>query len=217
MKPTANIYVDGLNLYSRILDDKQGVKWLDLLLWSQKMLPTHEIKLLRYFTAKVKPNVTDEGAPVRQLVYWRALSTLDPIVTIHEGRMRTDKRWMPAVPRAHYFSDNSMVKYQVRKVEEKGSDVALGSYMIADAVKSPSDISILVSSDSDFVPTLTILREEFDQATGLFCPNESISHALLETKPALVKPIRLSLLRECQFPIQMKDSKGKFTRPESWS
>ena len=215
IKPTASIYVDGLNLYRQKLEYHPDSKWLDLLRLSQVLLPTHEIVRVRYFAARVKPGVNDAMSPIRQMVYWRALRTLGPLLTIHEGQMRSDKRKMLAVPRA-FHEDGSPVMHRVLKIEEKGSDVSLASHMILDAATKPSDIHVLVSSDSDFVPPLSILSNDLGVATGLFSPIDNPSTSLLATNPLIVKTIRKSNLLAAQFSRTLRDDVGIITRPDTW-
>jgi hypothetical protein len=54
-KPTANLYIDGFNLYRRLLQRHPQDKWLDLEALAEYVLPDFEIKRVRYFTAIIKP------------------------------------------------------------------------------------------------------------------------------------------------------------------
>jgi uncharacterized LabA/DUF88 family protein len=215
-RPTASIYVDGLNLYRQKLVWHPSSKWLDLVKLAELMLPTHEIVRVRYFSAKVKAPATDPNAPNRQLIYWRALRTFEPVLTLHEGTMRVDKRKLVSFPRK-YLADGSPVLSRVLKIEEKGSDVSLASHMVLDAATDPSDLHVLVSSDSDFEPTLSILRKDLGISTGLFSPIEKPAGSLLATDPLIVKVIRKAFLLNSQLPVQLSDEHGVITRPDSWA
>jgi len=215
-KPTASIYIDGLNLYRQKLQYHPDTKWLDLILLAQNMLPTHDIVRVRYFSAKVRAAATDANAPVRQMVYWRALRTLGPRLTIHEGTMRADHRKMVVIPR-EYLADGSPVLAKVLKIEEKGSDVSLASHMVLDAAREPSDIHVLLSSDSDFAPPLTILREELGVTTGLFSPIEKPSTALSATQPLITKVVRRATLLRSQLPDEVVDGTATIHRPDTWA
>src|SRR5438309_1793209 len=83
-----NVYIDGFNLYYRLLEPNPALKWLDLERWCRLLLPRATLSRIRYFTALVDARPNDPGQPVRQQVYWRALATL-PTVTIHLGQFRT--------------------------------------------------------------------------------------------------------------------------------
>ena len=66
-RPTANIYVDGFNLYRQKLQHHPDTKWLDLDALASLLIPTHTIKRVRYFTAMIRPALgTDPRAPIRQ-------------------------------------------------------------------------------------------------------------------------------------------------------
>ena len=54
-RPKANVYVDGFNLYRQKLQYHPDAKWLDLEVLSSKLLPTHDIQRIRYFTALIQP------------------------------------------------------------------------------------------------------------------------------------------------------------------
>lgn len=215
-RPRAIIYVDGLNFYRQKIVHHPGTKWLNPVLLAENLLPSHEISLVRYFTARVKPSVTSENAPIRQAIYLRALATLGDRLTIHEGTMRVDTRLYPVVPAALDGLGNKVLA-KVKKVEEKGSDVALASYMIFDAATNPADVHILLSSDSDFAPTLRLLKKDLCVATGLFSPIEKPSTSLLNEEPLFTKIVRKSFLENSQFSHVLSDEVGNFHRPPEWA
>ena len=87
-------------------------------------MPGLEIHRIRYFTALVKPLTSDPHTRLRQEIYIRALETL-PNLTVHYGHYLQSTVSMPlAVPRSGgpRFAD-------VLKMEEKGSDVNIATYM----------------------------------------------------------------------------------------
>lgn len=214
-KKTAIVYVDGLNLYRQRLVSDPQFKWLDLLALARLLLPTHEIIGIRYFSARIKPPLLDPQAPSRQVLYWRALATLGKLLTFHEGKMRVDTRWLPIVP-LEVGWDGQLVKVRVQKIEEKGSDVALATYMTLDASRRSADLYVLVSSDSDFAPTLTLLREDLGAGTALLSPVETPSRSLLGARPHIVKIIRRASLQQSQFSHTLSDENGTFHIPDSW-
>ncbi|MCY4672448.1 MAG: NYN domain-containing protein [Bacteroidetes bacterium] len=101
------VYVDGFNLYYGSLRNT-SFKWLDLpLLFKTILDPDHDIQLVRYFTAKVKPAKDDQLAPQRQDVYLRALQHFRPNVKLHLGYFSNRKIWLPLVDSTE---DREMVK-----------------------------------------------------------------------------------------------------------
>ena len=216
-RPTANIYVDGFNLYRQKLQHHPDTKWLDLGALASLLIPTHTIQRIRYFTAMVRPALgTDPRAPIRQQIYVRALRT-NPKVTIHEGQYRNDVRMMPALPIG--FDDAGRIKrVKVRKTEEKGSDVNLASYMVFDACRDDADLYVLVSNDSDFAAMLTLLREELDASWALLSPVDNPNQRLLALDPILIKRIRRGALLASQLPSELRSAgHGIIRRPSEWS
>lgn len=125
-KPTASVYVDGFNLYRRLLAGHPEAKWLDLERLMDHLLPEYDVVAVNYFTAVIKalPG-KDPSSPQRQQAYLRALATLDR-TSVFLGKFRIDKRIMPIHPTTLH-EDGSPVQVTVKKTEEKGSDVALAS------------------------------------------------------------------------------------------
>jgi len=70
------VYVDGFNLYYRLLK-KSRYKWTDLRALSSQLIgPDDSVECIRYFTADVSPRAGDLEAPQRQQAYFRALKTI---------------------------------------------------------------------------------------------------------------------------------------------
>lgn len=53
-RPTASLYIDGLNLYRRILAGHPEHKWLDIEAWGERVTPEYDLVRVRYFTAVIK-------------------------------------------------------------------------------------------------------------------------------------------------------------------
>jgi uncharacterized LabA/DUF88 family protein len=216
MRPRAIIYVDGLNLFRRVLSGKPHLKWLDVIKLCELMIPTHEIVLVRYFTAVVKPGLRDPNNMHRQLVYLSALGTFEPRLSIHLGRMISAERVYPLSPRALDASGLAeMVK--VRRNEEKGTDVALASNMVLDAALGSAELYVLLSSDSDFEPTLRILVEKLSSPVALMSPIQNPPRSLLSAHPKFVKTVRGGLVAKTQLPLTLKTKDGIIRRPREWT
>lgn len=72
------VYVDGFNLYYRALK-RTPYRWLDLMTLSTQLLKAYNrVTLIRYFTARVKPNVRKPDQHVRQNTYMRAIKARIP-------------------------------------------------------------------------------------------------------------------------------------------
>ncbi|HVX46035.1 MAG TPA: NYN domain-containing protein [Mycobacteriales bacterium] len=211
-----NVYVDGFNLYYGALKGSPH-KWLDLQTLSWRMLPPdrHRIQRIRYFTAKVSARPDNLHSPMRQQTYFRALRTL-PTVTIHLGHFLTHPTRMrladPPPPPAAQTA-------RVIKTEEKGSDVNLATYLLADAFRDDAEVFVLVSNDSDLTEPLRVVAHELGKRVGILNPQRPglRSRALLGCRPAFFKQIRRAALASSQFPDQILDRRGRAIRkPVGW-
>jgi hypothetical protein len=209
--PTANVYVDGFNLYYGALKGT-AYKWLDLDALFRTLLPTHEIKRIRYFTARISGRPDNPDSPTRQDTYLRALRTL-PNVSVHLGKFLQSNVRMPlAQPRP-----GGPKTVEVIKTEEKGSDVNLATYLLIDAFRHDSDLAVVVSNDSDLCEPIRIAQKEFGVPVALLIPHNRTSQALSKLKPLFIKQIRRGPLSASQFPQQLADPRGrKIVKPAAW-
>ncbi len=109
-----------------------------------QVLPGLNIHRIRYFTALVKPLPSDPHTRLRQEIYIRALETL-PNLTVHYGHYLQSTVSMPLAapgPGGTRFAD-------VLKMEEKGSDVNIATYMLIDAFRTDCDQLVVITNDSD--------------------------------------------------------------------
>jgi NYN domain len=206
-----NVYVDGFNLYYGCLRGSP-YKWLDLEVLCGHLLPTHEIKRIRYFTAKVAARA-DPQAPVRQEAYLRALETL-PTISIHYGHFLTGPTRM-ALANPTTFGPKTV---EVIKTEEKGSDVNLATYLLVDAFRKDADAYVVVSNDSDLKEPIRIVCHELNYTVGLVNPHPPVkrSRALENCRPTFFKQIRAGVLGVSQFPSDLTDTRGAFHKPVDW-
>lgn len=138
-----NVYVDGFNLYYRALKPYPQYKWLDLAKLSQALLPDHQIKHIRYFTAVVDQRQGDPQQQIRQQAYLRALRTI-PNLSIHYGQFKTRTLRRPLAEPVRGFSGSVLVK----TTEEKGTDVNLATYLIMDGYDGEYEQALIISNDS---------------------------------------------------------------------
>ncbi|ROP63883.1 NYN domain-containing protein [Curtobacterium sp. ZW137] len=215
-RPTAAVYVDGFNLFRRALQGRDDLKWLDLELLCERLLPTFDVGQIRYFTARVRHvEGNDPRSPQNQEAYLRALGTL-PSVSLHFGTFRSDKRWMAVSP-LDIGEDGSPRQIRVRKIEEKGTDVSLASHMVCDAMEHLVDAYFLLSNDSDFAEALRLVRSRARRRVGLIVPTSGrAARTLMDIHPDEVRVLREGLLHDSQFPDRVLDELGAFSRPRGW-
>lgn len=217
-RPRLSLYVDGFNLYRRLLAKHPQDKWLDLEALARHIYPDYEVHRVRYFTAIIKPLPgADAQSPQRQQTYLRALATF-PRTEIHLGKFRVDTRVMPVHP-SELLDDGSPRTVKVKKTEEKGSDVALASMLLVDAMSGDSDLYVVCSNDSDLVMPLRLTKQRLRQRVGLLSPMEPkrASNELKQVGLDDHRQITLDALRSAQLPARIADANGIVTRPARWS
>ncbi len=214
-RKTAIVYVDGFNLYRSALQGHPELKWLDLVSLCEKLLPSLQIKLVRFFTADIRAlQGTDPTAPARQQAYLRVLEA-HPRVAVHRGKFNVSKRLMDALP-VTVGADGKRTQVKVRKIEEKQSDVSLGAWMVLDATRSEADVFVLLSSDSDFAGLLDLLGSELGCTLGLIVATEGVTADLRRSSPRYVRRIRSGALAASQFPDEVGVGRSKISRPTVW-
>jgi uncharacterized LabA/DUF88 family protein len=221
-RSTANVYVDGFNLYHGCFDDLSGradwrqYRWLNLGAFGANYFPEFEIKRIRYFTALVSPTPDNPDCLTRQLTYIRALETI-PNLTVHRGRFAVNKkrRLLADEQAPTPTALQPIQKVYVIEAEEKGSDVNLASYLLLDASRDEFDTAVVVSNDSDLAEPIRMVSREFGKNVVLVNPRKAVA-ADLQGIADKYKHIRIWVLRDSQFPDTFSDENGVITKPASW-
>ena len=209
------IYIDGFNLYYRLLKKYPQYRWLNVkLLFESFNFKFYPIAVIRYFTAKVGSSKKDHSIHIRQNIYLRALRTI-PEMHIHYGQFKK-REVMGKLEERDNLSFGRIVK--VSKFEEKGSDVNLASYMLLDCFSGRCDVPILISNDSDLSTPLKIIKTVFKKPIGLITPDTNKKMAVQDLKKyaSFHKGISEIQLQQSQFPRVMTDKEGSFYRPKQW-
>lgn len=216
-----NVYVDGFNLYYGSLQKNPALKWLDLVALAAALMPQEQIHRVRYFSARVS-GARDPAAPARQGKYLRALGTL-PNVTIHMGTFLSKDISMHLAPPPRYGQKPGLIYLRphgkryawVTKTEEKGSDVNLATALLADAFDRDCELAVVISNDSDLMEPIRLVRERF-YPVGVVNPHRYPSVELRKVASWHV-PLFRNLLRRSQFPDQLTDGAGSFSKPAEWA
>ena len=162
--PKTTVFIDGFNFYYASFRDGPygGYRWLNLEKFCDRLLPRNDVRLIRYFTARVSPLPWDLGQRDRQEAYLFALGTL-PRVKIHEGSfyVRESLRALATKPK----KGSRWVK--VVDPEEKGSDVNLATYLLRDGFQGRYEVAVVVSDDSDLLEPVRIVRRELHLPVGV--------------------------------------------------
>jgi hypothetical protein len=204
------VYVDGFNLYYGAVRQTPH-KWLNIRELCERLFPKNEIACIRYFTAMVNGTPDDPSKPQRQQTFIRALETLEGL-SVHYGSFLSNKVWMPRATRLPGQRRN----VQVIKTEEKGSDVNLASFLLADGFRGKYEVAVVLSNDSDLVLPIRIVTRELGLPVGLLNPHERFSVELSRVA-TFKKKIRTGVLRDSQFPAVIVDAAGKeIHKPHGW-
>jgi uncharacterized LabA/DUF88 family protein len=214
------IYVDGFNLYYRLLEKRPDLKWLNIRALAQHLLnPSNQVVGVKYYTARVSGSI-NPGSPSRQQIYLDALQTL-PGFSAYFGTFLTSRKFAGLVKPPEFRPRVSMpqpwpdVVYVV-KVEEKGSDVNLACHLLLDAFLNNYDVAAVISNDSDLVEPIRIVTQVLRKPVGLLSP-VSNPNPELRRASSFIRRISPSDLAACQFPDPLICMNGvQLRRPASW-
>ncbi len=214
------IYVDGFNLYFRLLVNRPETKWLNIKALAEKLLnPANVVTGVKYYTARVSGRM-DPSAPARQQIYLDALRTV-PEISIHMGSFLLSEKFAGLVkppefrPRA-WLAPPWPDVVKVVKVEEKGSDVNLASHLLLDAFQGNFDVAAVLSNDSDLVEPIRIVTKVMGKPVGLLSP---VSNPTPELKnvASFIRRISVSDLASSQFPDALVLADGSaLNKPTTW-
>lgn len=214
-KARVMVYVDGFNLYYGLRERGwRRYYWLNLQSLARNLLRNNQ-KLVgvKYFTARISAG--DRSTPLRlrekmeakrrrQLVFLEALETLEDI-RIFEG---------------HYLSkviSCPKCSYSWNKPEEKMTDVCIATELITDAFGNRYDTALILSGDSDLVPSVLAVLTEFDDKKIVIAfPPRRVSDRLKQVASAYFT-IGEAKLRQSMFPDEIRKPDGYILkRPEEW-
>ncbi len=215
------VYVDGFNLYLRLLVNRPAAKWLNIKALSERLLdPANVVTDVRYYTARVSGR-TDPTAPGRQQIYLDALRTV-PEISIHMGSFLLSEKFAGLVKPPEFRPRTELAQpwpdvVKVVKVEKKGSDVNLASHLLLDAFQGNFDVAAVLSNDSDLVEPIRIVTKVLGKPVGLLSP---VSNPTLELKnvASFIRRISVSDLAGSQFPeaIVLPDG-ATLNKPAAWA
>lgn len=216
------IFVDGFNLYFRLLRDRPADKWLNPKLLAENVLnPANIVTEVNYYTARVSGRL-DVDAPRRQQVYFDALGTI-PEIHIHMGMFLTQEKFAALIHPPAFRPVQAAAMPQpwpdvvkILKTEEKGSDVNLASHLLFKAFRNEYDVAAVISNDSDLVEPIRLVTQELGKTVGLLSPVNN-PNPQLAAASSFVRRIRPNHLTASQLadPLTLPDG-STLTRPATW-
>ena len=111
-------------------------------------------------------------------------------------------------------------KGDISRPEEKKTDVNISIRMISDCIQGNTDVIVLVSADTDLIPPLELIKNDFQQVKIRVCfPPSNYSHDIADTvhswniKPTLMKK-KYKRFENAIMPDTI--ASGKYTIPPEW-
>lgn len=208
-------YIDGFNLYRRLLKPHNDTKWLNLDALVRRLLDTtNDLIAINYYTAGLSGKY-DADLPVRQNAYLRALSTI-PHLKIHKGLFETSETFkrlaLPAIFDDYCPLGDVPTRVKVIEQKEKGSDVKLASHLIRDGFQNKYDVAVVITNDSDIAEPVRIVTQEIGKNVGILIPDKKGATQLIKYA-TFCRHIDLADVRACQFPDYITD---KIRKPILW-
>ena len=197
------VYIDGFNLYFGMREAGfDHCRWLDVFkLAKNLMLANQELVEVKYFTSRVNNNPDKQK---RQSTYIDALESVN--VKVIYGKYQDG------------FDECNRCGNKWRTSKEKMTDVNIATSIIIDAYKDKYDMALLISGDSDLVPPIRSVHENFKQkrVAIAFPPKRHNSSMALESKGSLT--IGRKKLVDNQFEEIVYSKIGyPLTRPTTWA
>ena len=216
MKKTI-VYVDGANLYFG-LARPAGVKWLDLMSLSRRLLNAeHEIVRIVYFASRVIDKTADHHKSARQDKYFDALRNR-PAIEIVEGRYREQKEKSQPVSEACLACDNRLPDGRVRvfRIAEKLTDVNIAVRVLVDAYEHKADSFVIISGDSDLSPVVKTVRYGIGLPVLVFNPQKGVCNDLRQYA-TFYRNIDPAVVSDCRLPDVFETSEGRTIHcPTGW-
>jgi len=218
------VYIDGFNLFNGALKNTP-YKWLDLQSFSEQSFPGDRVTKIKFFTAQVDRRIDDPQQPIRQRLYWRALRTL-PNLEIIEGHFKTRKTRLPEESSIAFIEAEQLAGrptahlrprfIEVRRSEEKGTDVNIATHLVHDAHLNRFDAAALISNDSDLAEAVRLVCKEIGKPVHILRPATHRPNAQLQSVATSFNNINPALLRTSQLPPTLTDARGSFSKPTAW-
>jgi uncharacterized LabA/DUF88 family protein len=203
------VYVDSWNLYYGCLKGTP-YRWINIAEMVRLSMPAHyQIDRIRFFTATAMERPGDPQQLIRQLTLFRALRTV-PNLTMHYGTFLVKHvRMMLVTP-----LPGGIRFVEVVKTEEKGSDVNLGVYLVADGYENVYDAAVIISDDSDLVEAVRIVRYRLGKHVTVLSPSGK-SYEMRQAANRW-RQIKTTVLAQSKFPPMIRDAQGEFRKPARW-
>lgn len=207
-------YVDGFNFYYGIRTEKrfnsewERAYWINLVkLFEQFLGNDQKLEKVIYFTAS--PLNKDKSS--RQSAFLNANKLINGIrFEVVRGKYLDKTITCPKC------------KYAISRPEEKKTDVNLSIRMIADCVQDNTDVLVLVSGDSDFIPPVEFIQKNYSKKNirvyfppSIFSSNLSVNMKQHNSKAVFLKNNLQKFINSRMDETVTLNGK-EYTKPEKW-
>ncbi|HMK03680.1 MAG TPA: NYN domain-containing protein [Ferruginibacter sp.] len=207
------VYFDGFNFYNGLKEhagkfpEWLNYYWIDLYKLCQQFFTEGEGNTLvevKYFTAP-PANLQKRS---RQSAFFTANQIINGSkVSIHNG---------------HYTKKEvecfATCKLKFTVPEEKCTDVNLALSIVSDCLDGIVDTVVLVTADSDQVPTIKMVTSRFPniKLKVFFPPSRSSADILARVKQVVFLENHEEKFKSAKMPGEVTDGMKKYTRPPEW-
>jgi NYN domain len=203
-------YFDGFNFYnglkdkSKLLPKWKNYYWLDLVKFCTEFLDKdHSLIKVKYFTAPP----SDDKKRSRQSAFFSANKLLNgDLVEIINGKYQNKDIKCKKCTQIFWGQ------------EEKRTDVNIAISMLMDCVLNNTDILVLISADSDQIPTLQSIKSNFpDKKVKVYFPPERSSADILSiSKPIVFLGDNEQKFEKSIMPTIVANGMKTYTKPDNW-
>lgn len=196
------VYIDGFNLYFGMVDAGiENCKWLNIkALIDSYITHNQELIEIKYFTSRITNQPSKQK---RQNSYLEALETTG--INLIYGLYKAKEI------ECHNCGHNWSIS------NEKMTDVNIATHLLLDAFNDRFDTAILISGDSDLVPPIKAIHNQFNKkVVSVFFPPER--HNITVAGAAKGSQIiGKKKIKDNQFPLTVTKIGGYIlTKPENW-
>lgn len=196
------VYIDGFNLYFGMTNrEKTGIKWLNInKLVGHLLKDTQELVSIKYYTSSVNNNPEKQR---RQIAYLEALVSTN--VEIFYGQYQEN------------IQTCKMCHRNWTSFKEKMTDVNIATAMLSDAFQDKYDAALLISADSDLVPPIREIHNQFKDKRVIvgFPPNRHSNSLSIESKGNFT--IGMRNIKKSQFSDSVLSIEGVvLEKPMEW-
>lgn len=206
-------YFDGFNFYNGFKSytnsnpEWRNYYWIDFIKFCSQFVFPHdgqELHKVKYFTAPPK----NSEKRSKQSALFGANKILNgnkfQIINGHYA----DK----------FIDCQAECKKTFKVPEEKCTDVNFALHIIKDCLENEVDIAILVTADSDQVPTIKFIKEKFPSIkTKLYFLPDRFSNELKSyINPVVYLENHEEKFKNAKMSFEINDGSKKYTRPADW-